>query len=135
SAAPPTATRSTVTFSKPTSTSTLSRYGGTTATPTPTATLVGKGGAVDKPAVNGTLVVDPSGTSATFKASSIYLSTFFGSSVLPNGTWNVTLTSGTGTGATANGFFDKDNVPLDGGNNGGHANFTTTFVTANDGKP
>ena len=26
-------------------------------------------------------------------------------------------------------------MPLDGGNNAGHANYTTTFTTANDGKP
>jgi hypothetical protein len=37
-------------------------------------------------------------------------------------------------GATAHGFFDSLNAPLDGGNNAGHDNYTTTFTTANSSK-
>src|SRR5207244_1991176 len=106
----------------------VSLFGGTVASPIKNVTLVGK----TNGAVPGSLIIDASGTSATFKASATYLSLILGSAVLPNDTWTATLVSGTGTGASANGFFDKDNVALDGGNNGGHANYTTTFTTAND---
>src|SRR5262249_18501349 len=68
----------TVTFSKPIATSSVSLYGGTVAAPIQNVTLTGK----NSGPVNGTLVVDPSGTIATFKASSIFLSTFFSSTVL-----------------------------------------------------
>jgi ELWxxDGT repeat protein len=131
SAFTPTATGFTVAFSKPFTAADVSLYGGTTASPIRNVTLVG---AANGP-VPGSLVIDPSGASATFKASSIFLSTFFGSTVLPNDTWTVVLISGNGTGSAANGFFDKDNIALDGGNNGGHANYTTTFATSNGGKP
>src|SRR5262249_46890294 len=128
----PTATGFTVAFSKPIAVSNVVLYGGTSTTPLQNVTLVG----VTNGPVNGTLLVDPSGYSATFKASSTYLSTFLsGATVLPNDTWKVVLTSGTGTGSAANGFFDMDGVPLDGTNSGGHANYTTTFTTTNDGKP
>src|SRR5262249_53381877 len=100
SALDPTATGFTLTFSKSIQTSTVSLYGGTVASQIQNVTLIGK----NSGPVNGTLFVDPSGTSATFKASSIFLTTFFSSSVLPNDTWAVVLASGTGTGSSANGF-------------------------------
>jgi uncharacterized delta-60 repeat protein len=133
----PTATGFTVTFSKPIVPSDISLYGGTVANPIQNVTLVGKNtGPIFGP-VNGTLVIDSSGTSATFKASSDWLANIAGSTsgVLPNDTWTVTLQSGTGAGASANGFFDALGAPLDGANNGDHANYVTTFATANDGKP
>src|SRR6202035_3202614 len=108
----PTATGFTVTFSKPFTVADVNLYGGSQASPLQDVTLVG---AASGP-VNGSFVVDPSGTSATFKASSIFLSTFFQSSVLPDDTWTVTLASGTGTGSTAHGFFDALSAPLDGRN-------------------
>jgi hypothetical protein len=126
----PTATGFTVTFSKPITVADINLYGGSQTSPLQDVTLVGTSSGT----VNGSFVVDPSGTSATFKASSIFLSTFFQSSVLPDDTWTVTLISGTGTGATAHGFFDSLNAPLDGGNNAGHANYTTTFTSANSSK-
>jgi hypothetical protein len=126
----PTATGFTVNFSEPFTVDDVNLYGGSQASPLQDVTLVGKSSGP----VNGSFVVDPSGTSATFKASSIFLSTFFQSSVLPDDTWTVTLVSGTGAGATAHGFFDALNVPLDGGNNAGHDNYTTTFTTSNSSK-
>jgi autotransporter-associated beta strand protein len=126
----PTATGFTVTFSKPFTLSNVNLYAGSQASPLQDVTLVG----ASSGPVNGSFIVDPSGTSATFKASSIFLSTFFQSTVLPDDTWTVNLVSGTGTGATAHGFFDSSNLPLDGSNNAGHDNYTTTFTTANSGK-
>jgi hypothetical protein len=126
----PTATGFTVNFSEPFTVTDVNLYGGSQTSPLQDVTLVG----ASSGPVNGSFVVDPSGTSATFKASSIFLSTFFQSTVLPDDTWTVTLTSGTGTGATAHGFFDASNVPLDGSNNAGHDNYTTTFTTANSSK-
>ena len=126
----PTATGFTVTFSKPFVAADVSLYGGSVASPIQNVTLAG----TSSGPVSGTFVIDPSGSSATFKASSTYLQIFFQESVLPNDTWKATLASGTGTGATANGFFDALGAALDGANNAGHANYTTTFTTANDGK-
>jgi N-acetylneuraminic acid mutarotase len=126
----PTATGFTVNFSEPFAMADVNLYGGSQASPLQDVTLVG----ASSGPVNGSFVVDPSGMSATFKASSIFLSTFFQSSVLPDDTWTATLVSGTGTGATAHGFFDALNAPLDGGNNAGHDNYTTTFTTANGTK-
>jgi hypothetical protein len=126
-----TATGFTVTFTRPIDTSKVFLYGGTVTGPIQNVTLVG---AHNGP-VNGSFIIDPSGTWATFKASSTFLQTFFQQSVLPNDTWTVTLVSGTGTGSSANGFFDMLGGPLDGVGNGGHANYTTSFTTANDGKP
>jgi N-acetylneuraminic acid mutarotase len=126
----PTATGFTVNFSEPFTVADVNLYGGSQASPRQDVTLVG----ASSGPVNGSFVVDPSGTSATFKASSIFLSTFFQSSVLPDDTWAVTLVSGTGTGATAHGFFDSLNAALDGNNNAGHSNYTTSFTTANGSK-
>jgi hypothetical protein len=126
----------TVTFNKPIVSSSVSLYGGSTANSIHNVTLIGKNtGAILGP-VNGIFVIDPSGTSATFKASTDWLANIAGQTdgLLPNDTWSVTLQSGTGTGSSATGFFDTLGAPLDGGNNGGHADFTTTFVTSNDGK-
>jgi N-acetylneuraminic acid mutarotase len=127
----PTATGFTVTFNRAIDTSRVFLYGGTVASPVQDVTLVG----TNSGPVNGSLIIDPSGTWAIFKASSTFLQTFFEESVLPNDTWTVTLVSGTGAGSTANGFFDALGGPLDGAGNGGHANYTTTFTTANEGKP
>jgi hypothetical protein len=69
----PTATGFTVTFSKPFTVADVNLYGGSQASPLQDVTLVGK----NSGPVNGSFVVDPSRTSVTFKASSIYLSTFF----------------------------------------------------------
>jgi hypothetical protein len=126
----PTATGFTVHFSESFVVGDVNLYGGSQASPLQDVTLVG---ASNGP-VNGSFVVNPSGTSATFKASSIFLATFFQSSVLPDDSWTVVLVSGTGTGATAHGFFDSLNSPLDGGSNAGHANYTTSFTTANSSK-
>jgi hypothetical protein len=126
----PTATGFTVTFSKTFTSADVNLYGGSQPGLLQDVTLVGTRSGM----VNGSFVVDPSGTSATFKASSIFLSTFFQSSVLPDDTWTVTLASGTGTGATTHGFFDALNAPLDGSNNAGHDNYTTSFATANANK-
>jgi hypothetical protein len=126
SAFTPTATGFTVAFNKPIVASNISLFGGTALGPTRNVTLVGSSNGP----VNGTFIIDPSGTSATFKASNVYLATFFQSAVLPNDTWTATLVSGTG----ATGFFDALGGPLDGGNNAGSANYTTSFSTANDGK-
>jgi hypothetical protein len=126
----PTATGFTVTFSEPFTVADVNLYGGSQASPLQDVTLVGTASGP----VNGSFVIDPSGTSATFKASSIFLSTFFQSFVLPDDTWTATLVSGTGAGATAHGFFGALNAPLDGGNNAGHDNYTTSFTTANSSK-
>jgi hypothetical protein len=126
----PTATGFTVNFSEPFTVAAVNLYGGSQASPLQDVTLVG----ASSGPVNGSFVVDPSGTSATFKASSIFLSTFFQSSVLPDDTWTATLVSGTGTGSTAHGFFDALSAPLDGGNNAGHDNYTTSFTTTNGSK-
>jgi hypothetical protein len=67
--------------------------------------------------------------SATFKATEASLSTFFGTNVLPDDTYTLTLVSG-----TTNGFMDTAGVALDGADNAGHANYTTTFTVANSGK-
>ena len=86
--------------------------------------------------VNGSLVIDPTSTSITFKASATYLSTFFGSTVLPNDTWKATLVSGTGSrGEQPTASLMRWAQALDGGSNGGHADYTTTFTTMNAGKP
>jgi hypothetical protein len=133
----PMATGFTVTFSKPIVASDVNLFGGTVANPIHNITLVGKNTGSLLGPVNGILVIDPSGASATFKASTDWLQNIAGRTdgLLPNDTWSVTLQSGTGTGSTGNGFFDALGAPLDGANNGGHANYITTFTTANDGKP
>jgi hypothetical protein len=76
----------------------------------------------------GTVYVDPSKQSITFRATESALETFFSTAVLPDDTYTVTLVSG-----TSNGFGDGS-AGLDGANNAGHANYTTTFTTANQSK-
>ena len=83
----------------------------------------------------GSLLLDPSNQSLTFKATSAYLQLLNGiahladpnysSMVLPDSTYTVVLVSGSG----GNGFMDSLNLGLDGKNNGGNSNFTTTFTT------
>jgi hypothetical protein len=133
----PSATGFTISFSKPMIASGVYLYGGTVANPIQDVTLIGKNTASTFGPVNGTLVIDPSGTGATFKASIDWLQNIAGSptSVLPNDTWTVTLQSGTGTGSSANGFFDVLGAPLDGADDASHANYVTTFATSNDGQP
>jgi hypothetical protein len=122
----PTPTGFTAIFSKRFVPDNISLWGGTVAKPIQDVTLVG-----DKSGpVSGSLIIDPTNTSITFKASAIYLSTFFQSSVLPNDTWHVRLVSG----SSSHGFVDALGAGQDGANNGGHADYTTTFTTANDGK-
>jgi YDG domain len=82
--------------------------------------------------IHGSLIIDPSNMSVTFKATASYLLELNGiaqsatvSAVLPDDTYKVTLVSGSGT----NGFIDALGAHLDGTNNGGHANFTTSFAT------
>src|SRR5262249_24474998 len=132
----PTATGFTVTFSKPIVASEIILYGGTVANPIQDVTLVGMNTGPMFGPVNGGLVNDPSGPNPPFKASSDWLTNIAGQTdgLLPNDIWSATLQSGTGTGANANGFFDALGASLDGSNNGGTANYTTTFVTNNDGK-
>jgi hypothetical protein len=127
SALTPTPTGFTATFSKPFIPGNISLWGGTVVNPIQDVTLVG-----DKSGpVSGSLLIDATSRSVTFKASAIYLSTFFQSTVLPNDTWHVRLVSGSGT----QGFMDELGAGLDGANDGGHADYTTTFTTSNDGKP
>jgi hypothetical protein len=126
----PTPTGFSVDFSEPFTVADVDLYGGSQGSPLQDVTLMGQ----NSGPVTGSFVVDPSGMSATFKASSIFLSTFFRSSVLPDDTWTVTLVSGTGTGSSVHGFFDSLNAPLDGSNNAGHDNYTATFTTANSRK-
>jgi hypothetical protein len=133
----PAATGFTVAFSKAIIPSDVYLYAGTVANPICNVTLVGKNTAPIFGPVNGTLLIDPSGTSATFKASSDWLQSITSSSsgVLPDDTWTATLQSGTSTGSSANGFFDILGAALDGANDGGHADYVTTFTSASDGKP
>ena len=82
--------------------------------------------------IHGSLIIDPSNMKVTFKATASYLLELNGlaqsatvSAVLPDDTYKVVLVSGLG----ANGFLDALGAHLDGTNNGGHANFTTSFTT------
>src|SRR5205807_8891031 len=87
--------------------------------------------------IHGTLLIDPANQSLTFMATESYLQVKnrlghpsdhgFNSVVLPDATYTVTLLSG--TAAAANGFLDALGLGLDGQNNGGNANYTTTFTT------
>ncbi len=103
---------------------------GSNLTTVPDVTVVGN---KDLGPIHGSLLIDPSNQRITFKATSSYLQvrnnivmgTGISSPVLPDGTYTVTLVSGSG----ANGFEDALGVGLDGANNGGHANFVTTFTT------
>jgi hypothetical protein len=80
-------------------------------------------------AIAGTLYLDPSNMSATFKATEASLTSFFSTNVLPDDHYTLTVVSG-----TTNGFVDALGAPLDGADNAGHANYTTTFTVANSGK-
>jgi N-acetylneuraminic acid mutarotase len=113
----------TITFSKAFDPSKLTLYGsGMSAVQD--VTLVGaKNGPIP-----GTICVDPSNQSITFKATESYVESFFSTPVLPDDTYTVILVSG-----TTNGFGDGSGG-LDGANNAGHANYTTTFTTANQSK-
>jgi hypothetical protein len=122
----PTATGFTATFSKPFVASDLSLYG-TSLHTFQAAALVGK----NSGPINGTLLMDPTNENVTFKATGNFLSTFFGTPILPDDTYTVTLLSGKGT----HGFLDALGAGLDGANNGGHADYATTFTLTNAGKP
>ena len=86
-------------------------------------------------AIHGTIFVDPLNQAITFKGTSAYLQLLnsithlqdsaYSSEVLPDATYTVKLVSGAGN----NGFLDALGVGLDGLNNGGTANFVTTFTT------
>ena len=82
--------------------------------------------------IPGTLVVDSTNMIITFKATANYLAhlnstatTPTASTVLPDDTYTVTLVSG----SAGNGFFDLLGTALDGANNGGTSNFSTSFTT------
>ncbi len=85
--------------------------------------------------IHGSLLIDPSNQKITFKATASYLQELnalahpgipgYNSVVLPDSTYTVTFISGT----SGNGFLDSFNQGLDGQNNGGVSNFTTTFTT------
>jgi parallel beta-helix repeat protein len=111
-------------FSKPFDPTKLTMYGSGLST-VQDFTLVG----ATNGAISGTLYVDPSNMSVTFKATEATLSSFFGTSVLPDDHYTLTVVSG-----TTNGFVDTLGTPLDGGNNAGHANYTTSFMVANSSK-
>jgi hypothetical protein len=113
----------TAVFSKAFDPSKLTLYGSGLAT-VPDVTLVG----AHSGPITGTLYVDPSNQRITFKATESFLESFLSTPVLPDDTYTVTLVSG-----TTNGFGDGS-AGLDGTNNAGHANYTTTFTTANQSK-
>jgi hypothetical protein len=119
----PTADGFTVTFSKAFDPSKLTLYGSGLAT-VQDVTLIG----AHSGPIPGSVYVDPSNQSITFKATESALQTFFSTPILPQDTYTVTLVSG-----SSNGFTDGT-APLDGANNAGHANYTTTFTTANQTK-
>ena len=78
-------------------------------------------------AIPGSLIIDPAYMSVTFHATANSLSLLnnFGSVVLPDDTYTVTLLSGSGS----SGFLDALGAGLDGTNTGGHANYRATFTT------
>ncbi len=82
--------------------------------------------------IHGSLIIDPSNMTVTFKATASYLQELsilaqpgLATPVLPDDTYTVTLVSGSGS----NGFIDTLGAHLDGANNGGHANYVTSFTT------
>ena len=127
----PTPTGFTMTFNSPINPADIYLYNSNTTTSSD-VTLVGNNGVN---VIHGTLLIDPTGQTITFKATSSYLQEKnalnhptdprYDSVVLPDATYTLTLVSGSGN----NGFFDTLGNPLDGAGNGGHANFTTTFTT------
>jgi hypothetical protein len=123
----PTPTGFTATFNEPLNPADLTMYG-TGPTAVQDVTLVGK----TTGPISGTLLVDPANTSITFKATANGLSLMnnFGSVVLPDDTYTVTLVSGTlVSGSGTNGFISALGASLDGATSGGHANYVTTFST------
>ena len=122
----PTPTGFMVTFNKPILANDVTMFGATAnAVNDVTMTGVGVG------SIHGTLFIDPTNQIVTYKATAEYLSLLdslhggISSVVLPDATYTITLVSGTGS----NGFLDLLGSALDGANNGGHANFSTSFTT------
>jgi N-acetylneuraminic acid mutarotase len=113
----------TVTFSKAFDPSKLTLYGSGLST-IQDVTLVG----AHSGPITGTVYVDPSNKSITFKATTSYLQSFFSRPVLPDDTYTATLVSGTNNG------FGDGSAGLDGADDGGQANYTVTFTTANQAK-
>ncbi len=123
----PTATGFKVTFNKPFVPTDVTLYGSTSSA-VADVTLFGSNGVG---AIHGSLLIDPLNQGITFSATQNYvalLNTLHGSPdsvILPDATYTAKLVSGAG----GNGFLDAVGAGLDGANNGGHANFTTTFAT------
>ncbi len=123
----PTPTGFTATFSKAFVPADLTLYGSNLKT---VADVVLSGNNGVGP-VHGSLIIDPANQSFTFKATASYLqllNSIHGgndSVVLPDATYTVKLISGSGS----NGLLDALGAGLDGANNAGHANYTTTFTT------
>jgi N-acetylneuraminic acid mutarotase len=117
----PTATGFTVAFSKPFAPADLALYGSGLKL-VPSVTLVG----AHVGTISGSLIIDPSNNAVTFNATDnfLLLSNNFVSAALPDDTYTATLVSG-----TSGGFHDALGTVLDGANDGGHANYTTTFTT------
>ncbi len=117
----------TVSFSKPIDPSKLTLYGpGNTAQD---MTIVGAQSGVS---LSGTFVFATDNSAVAFKLSAAplnFLNTVVNggaeSVVFPDDTYTVTLKSGT----AGTGFYDLLGDGLDGGNNGGHADYITTFTT------
>ncbi len=123
----PTPTGFTATFNKAFISNDLTLYGANKAT-VQDVTLIG----THVGPIHGSLIIDPSNMSVTFKATASYLLELNGialsptdSVVLPDDTYTVALASG----LAGNGFIDALGAHLDGANNGGHADFTTSFTT------
>ncbi len=123
----PTATGFSVSFSKAILPPDLTLYGPTLGT-AKDVTLIG----AHVGPIHGSLVVNSTGTSLTFNATSSYLleknsaaTPATVSAVLPDDTYTVTLLTAKGS----NGFQDAAGEGLDGLSNAGHANFVTTFTT------
>ncbi len=127
----PTADGFTATFNKAFVPADLTLYGGKTQITIPDVVMTGNLGVNGIHGIHGSLVIDPSNAKLTFKGTSSYiqlLNTVFSgnnSVALPDGTYTITLVSGSGS----NGFLDALGGGLDGLNNGGTANYTTTFTT------
>ena len=127
----PTPTGFTATFSKPVNPADIFLFNSNQNT-TADVTLVGNSGVN---IIHGTLLFDSTNQIITFKATQSYLQVknslghtldpSFTSVVLPDATYTVTLVSGSGN----LGFLDLNSVGLDGQNNGGTGNYTTTFTT------
>src|SRR5207302_1257839 len=122
----PTPTGFTVTFSRPFDPAKVTMYG--VGAMAQDVTLVGAGGGIP---ISGTLIIDPTNTSATFKASAIpldFLNTVVNggtdSVVLPDDVYTVKLKSG----SAGNGIFDTLGAGLDGAASGGQADYTATFT-------